>query len=123
MSCGHKIVKCRCGNVISQCRCWTVDKQIEILSSCERCAKNTVHVSETLQQQRERIGKAIAGEIDSLKGKGVSFQLLGLRLMNWLIDARIRIEELERGKSPAVKPNTCATCYNGNPEYACTCQS
>lgn len=93
---GHRKVVCRCGNIVSQCRCIDMNKAVSRLSSCEKCSPKTITL-ETPQQQRERIQVDLSNDIVIVGNQNNNdHQMVGLQVYRWLVDARIKIEELQR---------------------------
>lgn len=93
---GHRKVVCRCGNIVEQCRCMDMNKAITRLSSCEKCKPKTITL-ETPAQQRERIQIDLSNDIVIVGNqKKNDNQEIGLQVYRWLVDARIKIEDLQK---------------------------
>jgi hypothetical protein len=101
----HKKVVCKCGNVVSQCRCFIQDKRIEKVETCDVCNAKRLHVETPTEQRKRLMGQLGSDIMKEQTSNGNDPTTTTLKLLEWLVDARIEIENFKREKHLA-KPKT-----------------
>lgn len=79
-----------------QCRCPGSDKPTELVSTCDLCVHKIGAPSETQAQQKQRISHTLAEHIRQIEAHGGDHRMVGLTVFQWLVEARIEIENLKR---------------------------